>query len=126
LLVKDVGQNSTESRILKVDVADILQSLQLELQEPPVISSVSTQIKIIAWTIIGIGALVQLTLLFFSVRYRNESVMRMAQGDFLIVLRVAALFATICSFLFDPISDMACLLVGPLTLIPMQLVLAIL
>jgi hypothetical protein len=126
LVEDDVGQNSTQSRVLKVDVANILQSLQLELQPPPVISSVSTAIKIVAWTFIGIGAFVQLTLLFLSVRYRNESVMRMAQGNFLIVLQVAALFATICSFLFDPISDMACLLVGPLTLIPMQLVLAIL
>jgi hypothetical protein len=123
LLLKEEGHNSTD--YLKIDIANLLHSAELTFQEPPNVRSISDPIKITVWVAIGMATALQLTLIFFTVHHRHEGVMKMSQGNFVILIQVAALFATISSFLFDPQSDIYCQLSIPLTTIPMQFMLSI-
>lgn len=110
---------------LKFDVANLLHQRALFYYEQPNIMSVNLAVQIVSYVIIGAAAVFQFFLLGATCFYRDHSVMKLSQGSFLIVLQIAGIVATTCSCLYLPKSDVFCYLQSPMTLIPLQLMLAI-
>jgi hypothetical protein len=102
-----------ESVAFKIDIASLLPQRSVHYYDPLYIESVNKGIEYLSYAIVGIAGLIQLTLLGFTVRYRKEAVMTLSQGGFLIALQVAGLMATVCSILYNPVSDVYCKLQGP-------------
>jgi len=110
---------------VKVDVANLLHSTEVAYKKPPEIRHVTMAVQSVVYTSMAIAGIVQLVMLVFVVRYRNESVMKMAQGRFLILLQVAGIIATAGAVLLEPRSDLFCRLSSPIILIPSQFMLAV-
>lgn len=121
--MKDETENSTE--YLKIDIANLLHSAELSFHEPPQIREVSSAIDLLIAIAVAIACIVQLILLFFTIRYRNEGVMQMSQGNFLILVQIAGLIAASGSILQKPENDLYCRVSSSLTFIPMQLMISI-
>ena len=119
----ELGIDSNAS--LKFDVANLLHQRAVFYYEQPNIMSVSLATQIVSYVIIGAATAFQLFLLGATCYYHNHSVMKLSQGSFLIVLQFAGIVSTACSCLYLPKSDVFCYLQSPLTLIPLQLMLAI-
>ena len=110
---------------LKFDMANVLQHAALEFEAPPEIREVQSASKIIAYVLIGLTGMIQLLLLGFSIAHRNNPIMKLSQGSFLIIAQCASLISTPSAALFSPSSETHCILQYPMTLIPTQFVLAI-
>jgi hypothetical protein len=115
-----------EIAAIKIDVAAALHQRQLLFRDPPDIQEVSKAVAILSYVIIAIVSIGLLVLELFIIKHRKEKVMLLSQGSFLSLFQAAAILATTCTFLFEPKSDAYCYLSGPLVLVPLQFMLAIL
>ena len=111
--------------IYKYDVANALSTRLITYQNPPTILTVTKGMQIVVAILIAISSAILFGVLFQTVKYRGHSALRLSQVPFLIVFLMAAIVATICTFLFNPKSDMHCQLRAPLVLIPLQIMYAI-
>lgn len=111
--------------ILKFDIGNLLHQRAVFFYNPIDIRTVSRGVEILSYVLVGLVALIQTLLLGYSIYCRNEGVMKLSQGGFLILLQTAGIVATACSVLYLPRSNITCALRGPLTLIPIQFMLAI-
>ena len=109
----------------KFDVANLIHQRAVFYYEQPNIQVVSSSIEILSYVLIGFAGVVQLCCLVATFYHRSHSVMKLSQGSFLMLLQVAGIIATACSFLYNPKSQVYCMLQSPLTLIPLQFMLAI-
>jgi len=110
---------------LKFDMANVLQHAALEFEPPPEIREVQSASEIIAYVLIGLTGMIQLLLLGLSIVHRDNPIMKLSQGRFLIIAQCASLISTPSAALFSPSSETYCILQYPMTLIPTQFVLAI-
>lgn len=80
-----------------------------------------------SYVVICICGLIQLYFLACTIYHREENVMKLSQVTFLITLQTASLVAIIGSafYLPSPERTWTCYVSGPLTLIPLQLMFAI-
>lgn len=119
----EVGMDSDAA--YKFDVANLLHQRSVFYYEEPNIQTVSSSIEILSYVVISFAGFFQLCCLVATVYHRSHSVVKLSQGSFLILLQVAGIIATACSFLYNPKSHAYCILQSPLTLIPLQFMLAI-
>ncbi len=113
--------------VFRWDIANALPptSRLLTLQDPPLISDVSQGVRIFSIVAIGVSSAIILWLLWQTLKHRKEAVLNLSQADFLVVFLLAALVATISSFLLLPHSDLYCQMNSPMILIPVQLMYSI-
>jgi 7 transmembrane sweet-taste receptor of 3 GCPR len=97
----------------------------LTYQEPPHLLVVEPAILYISYVGIAIVGSVIVFLLFHTVKHRNNKVIQLTQGPFLVLFLVAALAATIGAFLLNPASDAFCQAGFPTVLVSLQLVFAV-
>ena len=109
----------------KYDVASALNTRIITYQDPAEILTVTKGMRIGVAILIALSVAVLSYVLFQTFKYRQARAMQLSQAPFLIVFLVSAINATLCSFLFNPKSDIYCLLRDPLVLIPLQLVYSI-
>ena len=110
---------------LKFDMANLLHQRSVSYAEPPEIRTIGIETLIISYLIIAGSMVIQLWLLYFSLANRRHSVLQLSQVWFLVALQLAGLVATPSAIFFNPLSDLFCLMEGPMTLIPLQLMFAI-
>lgn len=109
----------------KFDVANLLHQRAVFYYEDAYIQKVDLAIEILSYVLIGAAGFVQLACLCTTFYHRENQVIKLSQGSFLMLLQGAGIVATTCSFLYDPKSDAYCVLQSPMTLIPLQFMLAI-
>jgi len=110
---------------LKFDMANLLQERAVVFYDPVDIRVVTPGALAFSYVIIAVSALIQIVLMGLTLRHRENGVMKMAQGGFLVLLLVAGVIASTCSVLYNPVSELTCYLRGPLTQIPLQFMLAV-
>ena len=112
---------------LRYDIANALRLNQRVIiyQPPAEILTVPDGVRYFAYVAIGGVAAVILFLLGQTIRHRKHQVMQLTQGNFLIVFLVAALVASVASFLLEPANDVYCLIQHPIIMISLHLVYAI-
>ena len=111
--------------VLKFDIATLLHERSVTFYDPIVIHEVTNTVAIASYILAGICGSVQLFLLGATVVNRHENVMKLSQSSFLILLQCASFVAIVGSVFYRPTSSWSCYLAGPLTLIPLQLMFAI-
>ena len=116
---------SLENVVFKIDSANTLHQGVVRFQAPPTIKKVGRGSEIFSYLMIFLVGLLELFLLVSTVRNRNHSVIRLSQGIFLVVCLFSSLVASTSSFLFNPKSDIYCLTYGPVVMIPLQVMLAV-
>ena len=109
----------------KYDVSNALNTRLVTYQDPMQILTVTSTMQTVAAVLIALSVAVLVYILYQTVRLRTTRVMQLSQVPFLVMSRVAAIMATLCTFLFNPKTDMYCRLRDPLILIPLQLIYAI-
>jgi 7 transmembrane sweet-taste receptor of 3 GCPR len=110
------------------DISSALDSSDgryIQYQAPYVINEVSTGVLYFSYVAIAVASAILLFLIFQTLRHRNQPVLHLSQGDFLLAFLFAAVLATISAFLLEPKSDAHCRLSYPLLFIPIQLMYAI-
>ena len=103
----------------------MVEERSIRFEEPPDIREVKPLTEYIVYVLVGLCAAVQVGLLFSVLKYRNDSIMKLSQVYFLVTLQVAGVVATVSTIFFNPRSDWFCRLSSPMTLIPLQLMMAI-
>lgn len=118
----------TQSNLLiRYDMANALPDEQRlpVFQEPPVVLTVPLSILVVSYVSIGLVSAILVFLLYHTIKYRDHQVLQLTQGCFLIVFLLAALVATVSSFLLEPKNTAYCQAGAPIVLISLQLVFAI-
>jgi hypothetical protein len=105
----------------QIDITASVPENILYIADPPSILKVTNSFKIFAGAWIGISSLFIAFLFYVVVKYRQHKVMTLAQGDILAMFIVFAFWSTVSSFLHIPLSDLSCLLRGPMIMIPLTL-----
>ena len=116
---------SGDDVLFKVDVANTLHEGLVSFEAPPIINEVSRGVEIFSYIAIFVVGAFELVLLFLAIKHRSHSVFKLSQGIFLIVAILSAFIASTSTFLFNPKSDAYCRTYGPLIMIPLQLMLAV-
>ena len=115
-----------DTPLLRYDIANAAEGRIVSFQEPADIKDVSYGVTLAIYVVSGIAGLLILFFLCEVIRHRKTQIMKLSQGDFLIALLVAALWATASAWLWNPtISDLVCTLSAPMVFIPIQLIYAI-
>jgi len=109
----------------RYDVSNALNTRLVTYQDPAQILSVTKTMQIVVAVLIGLSVAVLAYILFQTIKYRKTRVMQLSQAPFLVMSRIAAIAATLCTFLFNPKTDMYCRLRDPLVLIPLQIIYAV-
>ena len=117
--------DNATTTIVRYDVANLLSDRSLLFTSPTQILTIDSAMAILSYVIIGITGSIQWALLLASLYYRKEGVMRLSQGNFLIALQACGLIASVSAFLYAGNTSTWCFLQSPLTLIPLQVMLAI-
>ena len=116
---------SPENVAFKIDSANTLHQGVVRFQAPSTIKKVGRGSEIFSYLMIFLVGSLELFLLVSTIRDRNHSVIRLSQGIFLVVCLFSALVASTASFLFNPKSDIYCRTYGPVVMIPLQVMLAV-
>jgi hypothetical protein len=111
--------------IERVDIADAIPDIILEVRNPPTIGYVSDTMKIVIGVATGIFGSFALFCLGFIIYYRANPVMQLAQAPFLAALAGCCLVSIGFTFTFLPSQDVFCRLRGPMILIPLTTAAAI-
>lgn len=124
------GENrlfSNLTSILRYDMSNKMEGNYslLTYQSPPTVLEVPLAVRVLSYIGIALVGSAILFLIAQSVRHRNNKVLQLTQGPFLIVFLVAALVATIGSFLLEPVNDVYCQAGFPIVLISLQLLFAV-
>ena len=119
------GKEPTLKPAYKFDVANLVDQRSVHFASPPQIREVRKLTEIVAYVIVGVCTTLQAGLLFNVLKHRNNSIMKLSQVYFLVTLQIAGIAATVSTILYNPRSDTYCRLRGPFTMIPLQLMLAI-
>jgi hypothetical protein len=109
----------------KFDMANLLPERSMEFTLPPEIQKVGDTALYVAYGAIGVCVLVQIFLLANTLQHKNDSIMKLSQVWYLVSLQVASIFATLSCVFLEPRSDLFCRLQSPMTMIPLQFMLAI-
>lgn len=111
----------------RYDMANAMPSSQrlLQYMDPPSILQVSVKVRQVVYGLIAFVSLVILFLLWQTIKYRDHQVMLLTQGSFLALFLVAALIATVATFLLEPRNQLYCNIGIPLVLTSTQLLYAI-
>ena len=115
-----------EVAAFKVDIANALHQRSLIYQAPAEIRKVTRLAAIASYILVFSCTVFGMWLLYMVYRYREEKIMVLSQGKFLAVFQAAGILATTCCVLFEPKTDKFCYLSGPLVVLPMHFMLAIL
>jgi len=89
------------------------------------ILTVSKGVKAFTYTLIACACISLLFLLYQTIKHRDNNVIKVSQGNFLIVYLLAALFASVSAIFFEPKNDIYCIMVNPMVYIPLQLMYSI-
>jgi len=111
--------------LYKFDVSNLVDQRSIHFSEPPDIQAIRRLSEIVVYVLVALCGAVQAGLLFSVLKYRNDSIMKLSQVYFLITLQVSGILATVSTIFLNPRSDTFCRIRGPMTLIPLQLMLAI-
>ena len=109
----------------RYDVANALDMNLINYQEQAEILSVTTGAKIAAIIMIALACASIGFLLFQTIKHRKNNIMRVSQGNFLIVFLVAGIWATVSAVFFNPKNNGFCNSVYPMVLVPLQLMFSI-
>ena len=120
-----LGNNVTG--VLRYDIANALVDDQrlISYQAPAEILDVTGSVRIISYVCIGAVASTIVFLLFQTVWHRNHHVLELTQGYFLMIFLLAALTATVASFLLEPKNDTYCQTSLPIIMCSAQLLYAV-
>ena len=107
----------------RYDVANALKLNErlVVYQEPAVVLEVTEPVLLISYVAIGLASVTLLTLIILTIKYRNRQVLRLSQGNFLIIFLLAALVAAGSCVLFQPRNDLWCNLCHPMIIISLHL-----
>ena len=97
----------------------------IRYQSPPQINEVSDGVLYFSYVAIALASAALAFLIGQTLWNREHQVLKLSQGDFLVVFGMSALVATCCTFLLTPKNDTYCRLQFPVLLIPIQLMYAI-
>lgn len=113
--------------IIRYDIANALPINQRIVQfvDPPTILYVSEGVHFGVLVANGIVTSIIGVLLWQTIRHKNHQIMKLTQGDFLVVYLVAAMAVTAASSMLDPRSTFDCQFGGPLLLVSAQLMYAV-
>lgn len=114
-----------EMAVFKVNLANLLHERSITYHPPVQINEVTSGVALTSYVVVGACAVAQLVFLGLTFHHRDESVMRLSQASFLILLQAASLMAIMGSVFYRPTSSWSCYIAGPLTLVPLQLMFAI-
>ena len=117
------GENATAE--YRYDVANALDVPLITYENEPEILTVTTPIKILTYLLIGVACAAILFLLYETIKHRDNNVIKVSQGNFLIVFLLAGLWASVAAILLEPKNDVYCNLVNPMIFVPLQLMFSI-
>jgi hypothetical protein len=98
----------------------------MAVKNAPEVLEITDPFKIAIGVVIGIFSAIVLAMIGFIYMYRDHRVMTLAQGGLLGWLAACAFCAITASFLFLPTGDVLCRMRGPLVMIPLTMMGAIL
>jgi hypothetical protein len=116
----------SDGNIERVDIANAIPDNVVEVRNPPTIHKVSDSMKIVVGVASGVFGAFALFCFGSIIYYRDNPVMRLAQGPFLAALAACCLVSIGFTFTFLPSRDVFCRLRGPMTLVPITTAAAIL
>lgn len=124
LYLGSVGDNETRTRY---DMANALIGKQrlIKYQAPAEILEVTDSVLNVSYIAIGVAGAIISFLLCQTVWHRNHQVLKLTQGNFLILFLGAALTATLATVLLEPRNDLFCLLSRPIIMCSAQLLYAV-
>jgi hypothetical protein len=118
--------NIGDGLVYRQDVAAVIPDFTVQLQDPPIINTMSNITKYVVGGVIAVFGAFALFCFVFILRHQEHLVMKLAQGGFLAVLAGSCMALIAFSFTYYPTNDAFCRLQGPLVLFPLTLVVAIL
>lgn len=110
----------------QVDVASILPSRTYTLQPPPTIQTITDPFKVAIGIILGVVGACQAFLLVYVMRHRKNTILRMTQATWLVILLFFSILATASSAFFMPTKDIYCNISGPLVFTSLSIMASIL
>ena len=111
--------------LVRYDIANAADKRILTFQEPAKILRVSIGVEMFVAAVSGLSALLVLFLLYQTYIHRNNQIMKLSQGKFLMVLLVAALIASISVMFINPKNDVYCKVFPPLSYLPATIIYAV-
>ena len=111
--------------LVRYDVANAADRRILTFQEPAKILRVSIGVEMFVAAVSGLSALLVLFLLYQTYIHRNNQIMKLSQGKFLMVLLVAALIASVSVMFINPKNDVYCKVFPPLSYLPATIIYAV-
>jgi len=110
----------------RLDVAQTVDDRVVFVKAPAELLLVTSTTKIIVAVTTSFVGILAIGCMSVIARFRNHTVMRMAQTSFLFAMAGACLMAVAFSFTFLPVNDVFCRLRGSLVSLPMHAIAAIL
>lgn len=117
------GENATAE--YRYDVANALDVPLITYEDEPEILTVTSAIQILTYVLIGVACVAILFLLYETIKHRNNNVIRVSQGSFLVVFLLAGLWASAAAILLEPKNGIYCNLANPMLFVPLQLMLVL-
>jgi hypothetical protein len=118
--------DNTNATLVRYDMSNKLDNFSLlTYQDPPNVLKVPPAVVYLSYIGIAVAGAIIAFLLLQTLKHRNNKVLQLTQGPFLIVFLAAALVATLGALLLNPVSDGYCQAGFPTVLISLQLVFAV-
>ena len=117
--------NASSVPLTRYDIANAASIPVVTFQPPPRIAEVSLTLEIIVGLVAGLASLVILFMLYQTYIHRNNQIMKLSQGKFLMVLLVSALIGSISVVFINPKNDLYCKLFPPFAYIPCTVIYAV-
>ena len=116
-----------EAEMIRYDMSNALFGDQrlIAYQEPANILEVSTEVVYFSYILIGISSCIILFLTYQTFKHRNHQIMKLSQGQFLLVFLIFAFIGTATSFMLEPRNDFYCCHSSLISLTCLQVVYAV-
>lgn len=113
--------------LVRYDIANKLEGKQslTYYYDPPEIQKVDYPILTTSYVVIGLAGAIIIYLLSHTLKNLNNQVMKLSQGNFLVVFLLAGLTGTACVVFARPRNDLYCQAFYPAVFIPLQLFYAV-
>ena len=117
--------NASSVPLTRYDIANAASIPVVTFQPPPRIERVSLNVEIMVGIVVGLASLGILFMLYQTYIHRNNQIMKLSQGKFLMVLLVSALIGSISVVFINPKNDLYCKLFPPFAYIPCTVIYAV-
>ena len=110
---------ATSEPVYLATIANVpIQDNIVQYQNEPNILYTTANAEIVSYAMIGLVGSIMLYLLYYTVKYRKEQALLLAQGYFLIAMLCTGIVTIVGTLFFNPKNDLYCKLFGPMLILP--------